>query len=307
MTNLRRLILILVLCLQPVSASYSEHLEYLSKLVNPVSGLSPEFNQLDLDQESIAWLNQLDRELDPSKFGTYDASLLLNFDRAGYISAITLANLNSVSGNLDDFSSLIAKLLTIHAGQLPKKIDTATVFRLDTSLLFVDRKLVRRTDTAAVRVVAPDLITSLSSEMELELIEPSYVDYPEIGELLVFKLKQDQYLKATVAAIDSKSLLLKLVSLEEGSNKEFDDVFLRIARPIKDKQELVATIIGSTMASALSAGILSSTMSYGIVPATLAVASMTSSMIKSKQQLLSFNLSRGDKVRTEGLTKGEKQ
>ena len=296
-----------MLCLQPVSASYSEHLEYLSKLVNPVSGLSPEFNQLDLDQESIAWLNQLDRELDPSKFGTYDASLLLNFDRAGYISAITLANLNSVSGNLDDFSSLIAKLLTIHAGQLPKKIDTATVFRLDTSLLFVDRKLVRRTDTAAVRVVAPDLITSLSSEMELELIEPSYVDYPEIGELLVFKLKQDQYLKATVAAIDSKSLLLKLVSLEEGSNKEFDDVFLRIARPIKDKQELVATIIGSTMASALSAGILSSTMSYGIVPATLAVASMTSSMIKSKQQLLSFNLSRGDKVRTEGLTKGEKQ
>ncbi|MDA0771622.1 MAG: hypothetical protein O3C63_01630 [Cyanobacteria bacterium] len=276
-------------------------------MVNPVSGLSPEFNQLDLDQESIAWLNQLDRELDPSKFGTYDASLLLNFDRAGYISAITLANLNSVSGNLDDFSSLIAKLLTIHAGQLPKKIDTATVFRLDTSLLFVDRKLVRRTDTAAVRVVAPDLITSLSSEMELELIEPSYVDYPEIGELLVFKLKQDQYLKATVAAIDSKSLLLKLVSLEEGSNKEFDDVFLRIARPIKDKQELVATIIGSTMASALSAGILSSTMSYGIVPATLAVASMTSSMIKSKQQLLSFNLSRGDKVRTEGLTKGEKQ
>jgi hypothetical protein len=143
--------------------------------------------------------------------------------------------------------------------------------------------------------------------MELELIEPSYVDYPEIGELLVFKLKQDQYLKATVAAIDSKSLLLKLVSLEQGSNKEFDDVFLRIARPIKDKQELVATIIGSTMASALSAGILSSTMSYGIVPATLAVASMTSTLIKSKQQLLSFNLSRGDKVRTEGLTKGEKQ
>lgn len=307
MTNLRRLILILVLCLQPVSASYSHHLEYLSKLVNPVSSLSPEFNQLDLDQETITWLNQLDRELDPSKFGTYDASLLLNFDRAGYISAITLANLNSTSGNLDDFSSLIAKLLTIHTGQLPMQIATDTVFRLDASLLFIDRKLVRRIDTAAVRVVAPDLITSLSPEMELELIEPSYVDYPEIGELLVFKLKQDQYLKATVAAIDSKSMLLKLVSIEEGSNKEFDDVFLRMARPIKDKRELVATIIGSTMASALSAGILSSTMSYGIVPATLAVASMTSTMIKSKQQLLSFNLSRGDKVRTEGLTKGEKQ
>lgn len=299
------LALVIVFCLQAVSASYSEHLEYLSKLVNPVSGLSPEFNQLDLDQESIAWLNQLDKQLDPSKFGTYDASLLLNFDRAGYISAISLENLNEA--RIDDFSSLIAKLLTIQAGQLPKKIDTATVFRLDTSLLFVDRKLVRRSDTAAVRVVTPDLITSLPAAMELELIEPSYVDYPEIGELLVFKLKQDQYLKATVAAIDSKSLLLKLVSLEEGSNKEFDDVFLRIARPIKDKQELVATIIGSTMASALSAGILSSTMSYGIVPATLAVASMTSSMIKSKQQLLSFNLSRGDKVRTEGLTKGEKQ
>ncbi|MBT6842689.1 MAG: hypothetical protein HOA17_02690 [Candidatus Melainabacteria bacterium] len=299
------LALVIVFCLQAVSASYSEHLEYLSKLVNPVSGLSPEFNQLDLDQESIAWLNQLDKQLDPSKFGTYDASLLLNFDRAGYISAISLENLNEA--RIDDFSSLIAKLLTIQAGQLPKKIDTATVFRLDTSLLFVDRKLVRRSDTAAVRVVTPDLITSLPAAMELELIEPSYVDYPEIGELLVFKLKQDQYLKATVAAIDSKSLLLKLVSLEQGSNKEFDDVFLRIARPIKDKQELVATIIGSTMASALSAGILSSTMSYGIVPATLAVASMTSTLIKSKQQLLSFNLSRGDKVRTEGLTKGEKQ
>ena len=279
------LALVIVFCLQAVSASYSEHLEYLSKLVNPVSGLSPEFNQLDLDQESIAWLNQLDKQLDPSKFGTYDASLLLNFDRAGYISAISLENLNEA--RIDDFSSLIAKLLTIQAGQLPKKIDTATVFRLDTSLLFVDRKLVRRSDTAAVRVVTPDLITSLPAAMELELIEPSYVDYPEIGELLVFKLKQDQYLKATVAAIDSKSLLLKLVSLEQGSNKEFDDVFLRIARPIKDKQELVATIIGSTMASALSAGILSSTMSYGIVPATLAVASMTSTLIKSKQQLLS--------------------
>ena len=296
-----------MLCLQPVSASYSQHLEYLAKLVDPVTSLSQEFNQLDLDQESIAWLNQLDRELDPSKFGTYDASLLLNFDRAGYISAITLANLNSASGNLDDFSSLIAKLLTIHTGQLPMQIATDTVFRLDASLLFIDRKSVRVTDIATETQAPTDLMTGLLPQMELELIDPSYVDYPEIGELLVFKLKQDQYLKATVAAIDSKSMLLKLVSIEEGLNKEFDDVFLRISRPIKDKRELVATIIGSTMASALSAGILSSTMSYGIVPGALALASMTSTVIKSKQELLSFNLSRGDKVRTEGLTKGEEQ
>ncbi len=313
-------LLFVLLLVEPVKAlGYSEHITYLSKVMPSVSMSASSFDEIDLatNPEILLWLKDLDTKLDPNYLGTYDAELLLNFGKDGHISAISLNDLHET--DLDKFQIFITKLQTLEANSLPGKINPEMVFKLDAKNLYIERSESYLTQlrqgyagqaplhdyTTQAKLSKDDTEINISellnyfqtnSNIALELFKPNYIDYPYIGETLVFLLNDSHYkglkLYANIVDIQNNAML---VQLNRVGDKLIDLVF-RINRPSKDSRSTLATVINSGIGSALGAGITASITSHGIIPGVLALTSMAGTTMKERDELLSFNLVRGDKV-----------
>ncbi len=307
--------LLLSLFAHPALAlGYSEHIDYLSKIVNPAQIQSNEFNEIDLSHnpETVIWLKDLDQKLAPTKFGTYDADLLINFDKDGQILAISISELREQ--NLEKFKDFIAKLRNFKANTLPPTISPETTFKLNATTLYIDRDSSFLTQTFATEALQKNSQNSnlnelinyfkTNTEVKVELIKPHYIDYPQIGESIVFKLLENNYsdliLYGNIIEINNKALIVKLNRV----NDKLLNLVYRIDRPKKDSCSTFSTVINSGIASAINTGLTASTLSNGIIPGVLAVTSMTGTLMQEQAKLISFNLAKGDKVI---LTKGEKQ
>jgi hypothetical protein len=141
-----------------------------------------------------------------------------------------------------------------------------------------------------------------STELKLELLEPGYIDYPRIGETLVFQLNDSQHkgfkLYTHIISVEDQAMLVKLNRV----NDKLIDLVFRIDGPSKDSRSTLATVINSGLGSAIGAGISASVASNGIIPGVLALTNMTGTLMKEREELLSFNLVKGDEVI---LVKGE--
>ncbi len=316
---MHKLLLLLFLSLtQPVNAlGYSEHISYLSKIMPSVSMSTSSFEDIDLasNPEVLLWLKDLDTKLDPNYLSTYDAELLLNFDKDGHISAISLNDLGI--SDLDKFQIFITKLQTLKANPLPAKINSEMMFKLDAKTLYIERnesyltKLNAQSSVSKNSEFDPAQLLSYfqaNPSVILELVEPNYIDYPYIGETLVFLLNDPHYkgskLYTNIINIQSNAML---VQLNRVGDKLIDLVF-RIDRPSKNSRSTLATVINSGLGSALGAGITASVASHGIIPGVLALTSMAGTTMKERDELLSFNLVKGDKVIlvNMGAKEGEK-
>ena len=312
-----RLILILILSFnQATQASYSEHHEYLNKIIEPASTLAPRLQRVEPAAEP--WFEQADKLLNPNELGSYRASFLLSFDDSGYIDALSVKDL--AEDDFAKFKEFTARLLSLKFASLPQEIDPNEVFEMDGELLYLDRPChpepFRASGSHSGYQGDPDVTASLflrmtsetQDDIELELIHPSHIDYPVISETIKFKL-DDAILETQVLSYDQEFMYLALAKLSQGEQEFYQDTVLRIARPKKNSKTIAATAIGAGLVSAASTGVALSSLSYGIAPAAMGLAGISSDLVRSKQELLSFNLSKGAKVIVErgNKTRGEKQ
>lgn len=295
---------LVILIIQPVwGLGYSEHINYLSKIIPEVEMPALSFSDIDLATKPVvlSWLKDLDTKLNPSELGVYDADFLLSFSPDGHIKAISIAELHE--SNLDKFKFFITKLQVLQAQSLPAEIEPGTVFQLDGNMLYIERDesyLVLKPKAESLKSKADPsiIIDSLqsSAELNVELLEPSYIDYPHIGEALVFRLDDTRYkdlkLYSHVISVEDQSMLVKLDRVDD----KLINLVFRIDRPSKDSRSTLATVINSGLGSAAGAGITASVVSNGIIPGVLALTNMAGTLMKEREELLSFNLVKGDEV-----------
>ena len=309
-------LLLVIFIIQPVSAlGYTEHINYLAKVIPEVSMSASSFADIDLttNTELVSWLKDLDTKLNPRQLGTYGADFLLSFSTDGHINAISVSELREQ--NLDKFRFFIAKLQTVQAQPLPSKISSETVFKLDGHMLYLERnesylKTVNGTRSTVngshVEFITSELVNYFqsSSEIRVELLEPGYIDYPRVGEALVFQLNDPQYkglkLYAHIISIEDQAMLIKL----NRANDKLINLVFKINRPSKDSRSTLVTVINSGLGSAMGAGLTASVASHGIVPGVLALTNMAGTLMQEREELLSFNLIKGDEVM---LVKGEER
>ena len=303
MRNILSLTFIIFLMQPAWALGYSEHINYLSKVTPAASASGSSFADMDLstNPDLMLWLKDADTKLNPSELGTYDAELLLNISTDGHIRAISVSELRDQ--NLDEFKLFIAKLQTIQFKSLPSEISSDTVFKLDAGMLYLERHRsyltlepkVKNPEPKADPLMLLDLIKS-SSGIKVELLEPGYIDYPHIGEALVLQLKDLQYkglkLYAQIIDVEDRAMLVKLHRVDD----KLINLVFKINRPSKDSRSTLATVVNSGLGSAAGAGIAASVASNGILPGVLALTNMAGTLMKEREELLSFNLVRGDEV-----------
>lgn len=289
---------IFILLQQNVLAiNYSSYIDYLSKTVEAVDDFSPRFSQTELTNHNdiLLWLENIDSKLSVNDLTNYDSELLISFANNGYINKISIAELNE--DNFEKFKVLISKLENYKFAELPQSIDPNTVFKLDTSTLYLERNpsylKVQNLEKNNNRNVEENIkLLNGLKQIEAELLKPNYIDYPNIGEILTLKINKDLIVNAKVIQQSNKSIT---VSIKQIDNRLVNWLFT-INKPHKDFHSSGSRILASGLSAAASAGIAGSISSYGILPGALGIASSLGTALKEINDQVSFNLSRGDKL-----------
>lgn len=273
-----------------------EYDEYLEKILNRVDLRSEFFKNKDCDINAELWLEKVDSILDPDYLGTYDANFFISLNSDGTLSGIEIEELRET--DQEKFKNFIASLLAFRFPELPVGMQNY-VFNLDARTLFIDRKI----DQA--RLVKSDFSRFDSEKKELSfyefgnnfnLLKPSYVDRPAIGEEMLFSNSDGLLLKAKVIDVEKNSFKILAYKAEKEGNSFHINRTFKIESFKKGSQNTFKTVLDSGFGAATLSGLGSSVATDGIMPGALALMGMTGAVLQESEKNQSFDFVRGDKI-----------
>ncbi len=302
-------LLILLLNLVAVKATVPDQYQlYLAKIINKPKQ-SKNFSELDLaqNQQLKGWLEHADLQLDTSKLATYKGYFKISIDHRGFIDGLEAIELDEQ--DFTKFKNFISSILSVNFKKLHEDYAGSYFFDLDADLLYLDRSFnkIESPNFAKSNDDNIELLSSLTNEslIKANLLSPDLVDYPALGEELVFELNlknKKSILKLKVIDTDKKTIKLAFDRLLRDQKEYFGNMVFEVERPQKSSRDSLTEVVAAATSAAAHAGFEGSVLSYGILPGALAVLSMGDTWVKNRVILNSFNLSRGDEVKLK--TKG---
>lgn len=297
------LVLLILLSWTNVQAAF-EYDEYLNKVSPELEMKTKFFKNLDYNQEALTWLDKVDLALDPESYGTYNASFFLGIDEAGNITGIEIEELRETDP--ESFKAFIAKLAAFRFPALPKGLEN-TIFNLDARTLYIDRKI-ELSDSVEVHKLktSSNSIASLEmtdKELSLKLLEPRYLDYPVLGEELVFLNEEDaSVIRSRVVNVEKNKIKVLAHQIKHNDDIYHLNLAFDVERPRNNSHETLRAVLESGFGAATIAGIGSSISSHSIMPGAFALMGMTGAALEEHEKVKSFDFVRGDKI---SLTKSE--
>lgn len=283
-------LILLVFCSLSVRAEF-EYDQYLNKVVPGLDQNKTEFfKNLDHDAETLAWLEKVDALL---KFGNYDASFFLNIGADGSITGIELEELRATDP--EKFKSFIAKLISFKFPALPKDLHD-TVFNLDARTLYLDRKLEIVDQEKKVLKEKIQFADFDTAELNLKLEEPRYIDYPAVGEELIFSSDDGSIIRTKVLEVHKDGMRVIAHQIKKGDQVNHLNLVFNVERPKNGSHRILKAALESSFAAATLAGAGASISSDGIMPGVFALMGMTGAVIEEHEKNRSFNFVRGDKI-----------
>lgn len=310
-TLFKSLLLIAFLLLAIISdanASTNEFENYLNKVIEkPNYKDYVFFEDLDFshDKSIQKWLGQLDLKLDTDLIGSLEASFFLTLDKDGSITSLEIEDINEAETSFYEFKSFITKLLLNKMPRLPKQIDKNTIFYLDASMLYIERKeaLINNNQANSFLPKAKALLKANLAKLDslkLELTSPNYIDDPALGEYYTFYSKElDAYLSARVVDYSRKSVNLYaeyIVSRKDKSEQVVLNTVFEVPTYQLSNSSIAKNIYVSGFASAFKASLSSAIVSNGILPGSFALIGILGSALQEYEHKPSINMSEGDSV-----------
>ena len=275
-----------------------EYDEYLNKVISKPNLETKFFKNLDHGAETQAWLDKVDETLNPSSCSSYDASFFLSLDSEGNVSGIEIEELRETEPV--KFKAFVAKLASFKFPALPDELDR-TVFNLDARTLYLDRKLdlarhklqVKRSFTS-FRMTGDEFV--MADELELKLVKPRYLDYPVLGEELVFSKDDGSIIRTRIIDVEKDRIKVLAHQLKKEDEIYHLNLAFNVERPNKHSHETLKVVLESGFGAATLAGISGSMSSDGIMPGAFALMGMTGAALEEHEKVKSFNLVRGDSI-----------
>lgn len=314
MNKIKLLSLIFLVSLQVKAEVPGEFKNYIAKLIEKPIQVS-NFNELNYkkDKSLEKWLSDADKKLDTSHLMTYKGYFKISIDSKGYVDGFEIIELDEY--NLERFKEFVASILAIDFKKLGKNYSENYYFDLDGDLLYLDRNYEtnQEFDFAIEHNKFDDFVSLIESKdsINASLLEPKQIDYPALGEELVFKINsQDELengiLKLKVLDINKKAMSLSLDSFIKDHNQYFGDMAFEVARP-KNSRASLTRVMSAGFAAAAQAGFEGSFLSYGLLPGAFAALSIGDTLVKERVTLTSFNLTKGDQVMLNSKKRRVKQ
>jgi hypothetical protein len=284
------LILICMITSWPAKASWNLNNDYLSKITETEFETNVRFEDLDFSDrpEVTVWLEQMDQALDA--LPRLAVNLDLKLDHQGKVTALYL--LYSEDNDNEELKDFLASLLESSFPLMPEAIDKSTVFNLDCSAMYLERQ-------ASVQSKM-DLLNQkkqLAENSHIKLLEPEYIDYPRLGELMKFTYA-DQVFLARIIDVKKDFFDIELELIKDDSLKKvLQDQFYRIERSGKNSHDTCSVVLQSGLNHALSAGIFSAIGSHGLIPGVAALLGMSGTILQERERQESFDLVKGQTIK----------
>jgi hypothetical protein len=292
------LILFFMLMMYSVQAeAVFEYDQYLEKVSSKPKIVNDLFKNIVVSSEILDWLSEVDGSLDPALFGSYDASFFFTLSQDGEITALAIDELRVTEP--ESFKRFVARLLSV---KLPKPplVVLDKVLNLDARTLYIDRKLdhykVVDSGNHKLRLSSVEIDSMFDSKTSFRIVEPGYVDYPRIGETLVFSHESGYLVYAKVIEASKKSISLLAYKMMNSQEIYHLNWSFSVDRPKKNSRDTLKTLLESGLASASLAGIPASISSEGLLPGLLSLLGMTGAVLEESEKIKSFNFVRGDTV-----------
>lgn len=302
MHKLMAILTLLSNCLM-TRAYYSDHQAYLNKLISQPQNIEKTFVDYD-NQNNFSiknWLEKVDRQLNPQIFN-YRGDFKFQLSQDGSIKTLAIDKLEE--DDLVKFKSFLNNLLALRLPILPKDISEDTIFDLDGDLLYIRRKFHETllktgfTSLASSESVLKNTIDELKlkRELKLKLIKPNFLDYPNLGEELVFQDHNDLFFYAYVEELSKREIKLKFYKVANDKNSMATDLAFKVERPKENSQISCNVVLSSGFAAGSQIGVGNAIASYGVIPGALTVLGMFGATLQEFETEKSYSFGRGDLV-----------
>ncbi len=308
-----------------------DYKNYLAKLINQSSSEKLyDFNELNYDAAISKWLEDLDAELNRLNLPSLNADFEFTLNRRGNVISLQILELREDKPQVfRDFSSAF---LSFKAPALPESIPENTKFKINARWSYVDRAndlelsddafslSASKADIAFsdydAKLEFPDspaspkasqlenLLVSMANEKNfaLTLIEPRYIDFPRVGEKIVFRvddgLEKPAIFQGRIIKTGKRDMeiLTSKIKFLDGSTATKDLLWRAEAKMLDKGANLRASMTSGAMTWLAMVDISTAISTKGIAPGAAIVLGMVSGWRKENDKVHSFNLKRNDTI-----------
>lgn len=309
---------------------------YLAKIVpqNPFNTSFKEspykktfdFANLNYDEKIKKWLSDVDARFNNSKLQNFNADFEMTLNKDGYITSLNILELRE--HNYSKFKDFLAQFTTKRFPQLPESLPENTKFVFNTEWFYLDRRydaeeeeLIENESEEALEADNQSLkeLTKINefTDVEITLIKPNYIDFPRVGEKIIFRteatgegLPLSAVFKGRIVDVGKKhmTILSSKVKLANGKVATKDMLWRIDADEFDKGSNMMASMTSGAITWMSTVGLSTAISTHGIAAGGAVALGAISGWLKERGKTHSFNLSKNEtiKVKQGGLKKWHK-
>lgn len=290
---------------------------YIQKLSAQNNAFAMNFEAVKLSHKIQQWIQMVDFVIHHKVRTKYDADFDLSFDKQGNVNSISLIELRE--NNPVKFKKFVAEIFNWQAPPLPVSLSPQTKFKLNGKWLHIERgdkpqpeipqprrrgsgrwAEISASQLESQKYISQSLNIDGDQEVELNLLKPNFIDYPRIGEKILFTVRSGvkgiplgSILRARIVDVNKKhmTLLSSKIKSPSGETLTQDFVWQVPANGAVETKQIIASMTSGAISSAAAIGIGPGLATNGIANGGAAALGAVAGLLKEKQKIIAYNLS----------------